>query len=104
LACERLQLPPPQRDCFQLFSDQANGWGVELLGWRYPLVCQSETGALKYDSFNGQGGEPSRLEAFLQRYVADAATLAARRNGHSVIEQPLADGSIKLVIQIGGAA
>ena len=34
----------------------------------------------------------------------EKARLEARRKGNTVTEQALADGSIKLVIQVGGAA
>ena len=104
LACERLQLPPPRHAFFELFSDSAVGWGVELPSWRYPVVCQTETGELKYDNFNGHWGDPIHLQAFVQRYAAEVAKLAAWRKGHTAIEQALADGSIKLVIQVGGAS
>jgi hypothetical protein len=104
LACERLQLPPPRHASFELFSASAIGWGVELPGWRYPVVCQTETGNLQYDNFNGHWGDPIHLQAFVQRYAAEVAKLAARRKGHTAIEQALADGSIKLVIQVGGAS
>lgn len=104
LACERLQLPPPRHAKFELFDSHAIGWGVELTGWRYPVVCQTETGELKYDNFNGHWGDSVHLQSFVQRYAAEAAKLAARRNGHTVIEQPLANGSIQLVIQVGGAS
>lgn len=104
LACQRLRLPPPQPGTFQLFNEQATGWGVQLRGWRYLLVCQTESGELKYDNFGGRWGEPAELNAFLQRYTIEAATLAARRQGHSVVEQPLASGAVKLLIQIGGAS
>src|SRR6187401_2790431 len=89
LACERLQLPPPRQATFQLFSDRATGWGVELPGWRYPVVCQTETGQLRYDNYNSHWGDPLHLQAFIQRYAAEAAKVAARRNGHTVLEQPL---------------
>ena len=104
LACERLQLPPPREALFELFSASAAGWGVELPFWHYPVVCQTETGDLKYDNFNGRWGDPIHLQAFVQRYAAEAAKLAARRKGHTAIEQSLADGSIKLIIHVGGAS
>jgi hypothetical protein len=34
----------------------------------------------------------------------ERARLEARRRGHNVVEQSLADGSIKLTIQVGGTA
>ena len=37
-------------------------------------------------------------------YAVEKARIEARRQGHSVTEQPLADGSIKLTIQVGGGA
>ena len=104
LACERLKLPPPRHGLFQLFSAQAIGWGVQLRNWRYPVICQTESGQLQYDNFEGRWGEISHLNAFLQRYAVEAARLAARLEGHTVLEQSLADGSIKLLIQVGGAA
>ena len=44
------------------------------------------------------------LDRFLQSYAVEKATLEARRRGHSISEQPLADGSIKLTIRVAGGA
>jgi hypothetical protein len=43
---------------------------------------------------------------FLEVYsvVVEKAHIEARKHGHSTLEQPLPDGSIKLVIQLGGPA
>jgi len=103
-ACQRLKLPQPVQGRFRLFSGEVVGLGVELPGWRYPVVCQTETGEVKFDNFEGRWGEQRHLDAFLQGYAVEKAKLEARRRGHSVIEQPLADGSIKLTVQVGGAA
>ena len=42
---------------------------------------------------------------FLEVYsvVVEKAAIEARKRGHSVVEQALADGSIKLTIRVGGA-
>ena len=103
-ACQRLGLPQPVQGRFRLFSGEVAGLGVELPGWRYPVVCQTETGEVKFDNFEGRWGEQRHLDAFLQGYAVEKTKLEARRRGHSVIEQPLADGSIKLTVQVGGAA
>jgi len=50
------------------------------------------------------GGQQQQLDRFLQVYAVEAAKIEAHRKGHSVTEQNLADGSIKLTVQIGGAA
>ncbi len=103
-ACRRLQLPPPVAGVTRLFAESVTGLAVQLPGWRYPIICQVTSGRLKYDNFRGHWGEPAELDRFLQAYAVEKARLEARRQGHSVTEQQLADGSIKLTVQVGGAA
>jgi hypothetical protein len=104
LACKRLQLPPPRQGNFELFSGQATGWAVQLPDWRYPVVCQTDSGELKYDNFEGRWGQVVWLNKFLQMHAVEAAKLCARQMGRSSTEQTLPDGSIRLTIQVGGAA
>ena len=102
-ACQRLQLPPPVHGTAQLFAGQtATGQLVQLPGWRFPVVCELSTGELKFDHFGGRWGSPTELERFLQAYAVERARLAARQRGHTVIEQRLGDGAIKLTIQVSG--
>lgn len=103
-ACDRLKLPQPVQGVFELFAAEAAGLGVELPGWRYPVVCDVASGKVHYDNYGGRWGEQSRLDNFLQAYAVQKASIEARRKGHAVVEQPLEDGSIKLTVQIGGAA
>jgi hypothetical protein len=49
-------------------------------------------------------GAQQELDRFLQAYAVERTRIEARRQGHSVTEQPLADGSIKLTIHVGGGA
>lgn len=53
-ACERRQLPPPEQRAVRLFSGEATGLAVELPGWRYPVVCETTNGQLRYDNFEGR--------------------------------------------------
>ena len=103
-ACRRLKLVEPVQGTFKLFSAQATGLAVQLPGWRFPVVCQLETGQLQFDDYEGRWGERRHLDALLQTYAVELAKLAARRNGHTVTEQPLSDGSIKLTVQVNGGA
>jgi hypothetical protein len=48
-------------------------------------------------------GDEKELHKFLQSYAVEKCRLEARRRGHTVTEQQLADGSIKLTIEVGGA-
>jgi hypothetical protein len=101
-ACRRMQWPPPVAGVHRLFSGEETGLGVQLPDWRYPVVCDLTSGALKYDHFGGRWGDPRHLQAFQQMYAVEKATLEARKGGHSVTEQPLPDGSIRLSIQVAG--
>lgn len=103
-ACARLQLPQPVQGTFKLFSESATGLGVQLPGWRYPVVCDTTTGEIKLDDYGGVWGNRLQLDRFLQAYAVERARCEARRQGHTVTEQPLADGSIKLTIQVAGGA
>jgi hypothetical protein len=49
-ACQRLTLPAPAQRTAKLYDGQYTGWCVELPGWRYPLVCNTASGELKYDN------------------------------------------------------
>jgi hypothetical protein len=103
-ACERRHLPRPVEGTHQLYSSEATGLGVQLPDWRYPAVCQLNTGEVRYDNFNGRWGEQSHLDAFLQGYAVEKAKIEARRKGRICTEAQLSDGSIKLTISVGGAA
>ncbi|QEF97883.1 hypothetical protein Mal15_19290 [Stieleria maiorica] len=102
--CNRLGLQPPGEGTFKLFSKTASGLGVQLRDWRYPVVCELDTGKVQYDNYQGRWGDPKRLDEFMQAYAVERAKLEARKQGHSVSEQRLADGSIKVTVQVGGAA
>ena len=101
-ACKRLQIPCPVHRTVRLFSTEVTGLAVELPGWRYPVVCQTATGQLQYDNFQGRWGEPRELEKFLQRYAAEKVKLEARRQGQTVVEQPMENGSLRLQIAVAG--
>ena len=103
-ACRRLGLAEPVQGTTRLFSGEVSGLAVQLPGWRYPAVCQLDTGQIQFDNFQGNWGEQKELDRFLQSYAVEKAKLEARRKGHSVSEQPLQDGSVKLTIQVSGGA
>jgi hypothetical protein len=103
-ACRRLGLPAPVHGTTELFSGSATGLAVRLPDWNYPVVCDLATGQAHFDNYNGRWGDQKHLDAFLQAYAVEKARIEARKKGHGVVEQTLPNGSIKLVIQIGGAA
>ena len=103
-ACARLGLPAPVAGTARLFSATATGLIVLLPGWRYPVVCQTESGQVQFDNYENRWGERAQLDRLLQAYAVEKARLEARKQGYDVVEQPLANGAIKLTIQVGGAA
>ena len=54
------------------------------------------------DNYQGRWGDQQHLDKFLQSYAVEKTRLVARQKGHSVLEQPQRDGSIKMTIQVGG--
>ena len=103
-ACSRLHLPRSTRGTFQLYSEEVTGLGIELPHWKYPVVANTETGQLRYDNYEGRWGSQEFLDQFLQAYAVERTKIEARKMGHSVVEQRLDNGSVKLTVQVGGAA
>ena len=54
-ACHRLSLTEPTQGTTKLFSGEVTGLAVELPDWRYPAVCDTETGQVHYDNYNDRG-------------------------------------------------
>jgi hypothetical protein len=88
----------------RLFAEDVLGLAVQLPEWQYPVVFDTNTGQVRYDNYGGRWGDKARLDRFLQAYAVEKAKIEARRKGYSVIEQELANGSIKLTVQVGGEA
>lgn len=103
-ACQRLRLPPPVQGTHTLFTSEATGLAVHLPDWKYPAVCQLDTGQIQYDNYQGRWGDRQHLDRFLQGYAVEKAKIESRRRGHVCTEQQLADGSVKLTIHVGGVA
>lgn len=103
-ATQRMQLPPPRFEEVQLFSSQATGQAVRLRDWRYPVVCDTQSGQVFFDNYEGRWGKQKELDLLFQSYAIEKAKIEARKQGHSVQEQALQDGSVKLTLTLGGNA
>ena len=108
-ACARLHLPRATRGTFELYSSTETGLGIELPHWKYPVVATSDetgqlTGQLRFDNYEGRWGVKEFLDQLLQMYAVEKAKIEARKAGRSVVEQRLDNGSIKLTVNVGGAA
>jgi hypothetical protein len=103
-ACRRLGLPEPVHGTATLFEGQAAGLLVRLPGWLYPVVCDTASGAVRFDNYGSRWGKQEHLDRLLQMYSIERARIEALKAGHSVSERSLSDGSIEVTIQVGGAA
>ncbi|WP_417736918.1 DUF1257 domain-containing protein [Rosistilla oblonga] len=103
-SCRRLGLEAPVHQTIKLFSAEATGHCVQLPRWRYPVVCDTDTGIVHYDNYEGHWGEQTELDKLVQRYAVEKTVIESRKQGYTVTEQTLADGSIKLSVQVGGAS
>lgn len=101
-ACRRLNLDQPTAGTADLFEGKASGLIVRLPNWLYPVVIDTANGGIQYDNYNGAWGSQSELDKLLQAYAVEKARVEARKAGHTVTEQQLHDGSIKLTVQVGG--
>jgi len=97
-ACRRIGLAEPVHGNVRLFSGDATGLSVKLLGWRYPIVVDTADGSIKYDNYEGRWGDPEKLGRLLQMYAVEKAKIEARKQGYCVSEQARQDGSIVLQI------
>ena len=86
----------------RLYASEATGQIVELPGWSFPVVIDTEKRQTHFDNYNGAWGDYKELDKLVQAYAVAKAMLEARKQGHSVSEQTLPDGSIKLTIQVAG--
>jgi hypothetical protein len=103
-ACHRLNLPMPVHGKVELFSGEVEGLTVQLPDWEYPVVADLTTGQVKFDNYGGKWGERQHLDRFLQAYACERAKAEARKRGHQCTEQTLANGAIKLTIQVQGVS
>lgn len=99
-ACTRLCLPQPISGEHRLFSTSVLGLGVQLRDWKFPVVCDLNSGELHFDNYQGRWGDPRELDRFKQSYAVEKTKLEARKQGRSVFERTLADGKIELTVQM----
>jgi hypothetical protein len=102
-AC-RLDLAAPVHGTARLYSGEAVGQVVQLPGWRYPIVIDTQTGEVRYDNFEGCWGSQEHLDRFLQLYAVEKAKGEARVRGYTVNEHVLGDGAIRLQIIEGSGS
>lgn len=87
-ACQRMALPEAVQGTTKLFSGQVTGLAVQLPDWVYPIVCDTNSGQVKFDNFGGRWGDQQHLDRFLQAYAVCKATSEARHGGTALRRPP----------------
>jgi hypothetical protein len=95
-ACQRLNLPMPVQGTAQLDGGEATGLIIHLSGWQYPVVIDTLTGVIRYDSEGLDADRQQQLRHFLQIYVIEKARLACQKKPYAVSGQAPKDNGIKV--------
>ena len=64
-------------------------------------VVDTAVGGISYDNYQEAWGKQVELDRLLQVYAVEKTRIEARRAGHTLTEQTLGDGSIKLTLHVG---
>ena len=83
-------------------TKRENAFALSIPGWRHDVILDVDRGEALYDNYGGRWGDEQQLHKFLQAYAVEKVKLEARRQGQTAIEQPLADGSIRVQIAVAG--
>lgn len=79
-----------------LFDDhKATGVTVQLPGWRYPIVVQSD-GSCHYDNYQEHWGSQALYDQLMQEYTCGVLTEQALLNGYTPVRQTADNGDIVL--------
>jgi hypothetical protein len=65
---------------YKLFSSTEGGLGIQLPGWKYPLIVKA-SGELAFDDYKGSWGNRADIEKLRAEYALEAARQAAEAQG-----------------------
>ena len=80
----------------KLFDSRETGLGIQIPGWKFPVVVQQD-GALKFDDYGGRWGNLADIDKLKQGYTVAVLTKAAQRQGHRVTQRRVGE-TIKLEV------
>lgn len=98
--CERLGLEHSEGE-HQLYAGSRTGLGVKLKDWIYPVVCDTATGKVHSDNFNGRWGDQQHFDRLVNEYQQQAMMETAQQLGHEYTSQEV-DGGIEFQIVVQG--
>ena len=101
-ACKALGIPFTRgQQSVKLYEREVQGnFSCKLPDWYYPIVVDTQTGAISYDNYNGSWGKEAELFKLIQEYslqVAEGQLEEFRLKGWNVERQKQENGDIQLV-------
>ena len=82
---------------FHFYSGSANGIGIKLPGWQYPVVVDPQTGHYSFDNFNGRWGDQDKIDQLVQEYSMDKLTAEAlAANARMAKQEMLENGDVEI--------
>jgi hypothetical protein len=81
-----------------IYSGTFKGIGVQLPGWNWPAIIDTESGEVRYDNYNGSWGAQAHMDELVQAYSVSKAYNTALMHGMTVHEELQENGDIKLTI------
>jgi nitrite reductase/ring-hydroxylating ferredoxin subunit len=98
-ACNTLNLRIGAQTSVKLWQSQkVTGRPVELPGWKFPAVFNTEDGTVSFDNHNGHWGSEIELDKVIQQYAVECAKNEALMHGYSVEQEVLPNGDIKFAM------
>ena len=85
----------------QFYSNLVEGLGVQLPGWKYPVVIQKD-GQIAFDNYNGTWGDEKELNKFSQQYAVAAIEQEAMHQGYTYEVVGQENGEIHITVDVEG--
>ena len=89
------------RNNHRLYSDTISGLGIQLPGWKYPVVVR-ENGEIAFDNYGGRWGDIEQLNEFSQQYAVAAIEQEAANQGYSYEVVGQENGEIHITVDVEG--
>jgi hypothetical protein len=95
-ACRRIGIEPSVHKRVSLFNETLEGTAVQLDGWRYPIVIDTDSGVIKADNYHGRWGRIEELKKLENAYQIETVFKTARDSHRfaSIEERELEDGAL----------
>lgn len=72
---------------------------IQLPGWRYPMVIDTEKGEAAFDNYEGMWGDMKEFEKFQQHYSKHVVLGQFEGGEYTINEETTEDGTIEITME-----